>query len=251
MNAWVVLSAVVAIALVAVVIPVAVSAFRHWRRPWRLTCPQAGTVAQIQVAPVEAALDELLGRPPEIARCSLWPARLACAQDCLALTAAARQRMRAGEAPPRERGDTAGRTIVVALDGTRGGEAVLPAVGELARAWGATVRLLRVVPPVEAARGEDDRVVAYADQETARVEADARDYLRWAATALADVAVQTAVRTGDDVNRHLVEEAEAAGADLIAVAVDPGGGSRGRGSAPTRLPQATTIPLLLVPSGAP
>lgn len=242
MNAWVVLSAVLVIVLVAVVTPVAVSVFRDWRRPWRLSCPQTGAVAQIEVAPGEAALAEVLGRRPEIARCSLWPRLLACRQDCLDLSVGARQRMRAGEAPPRARTDTRMRMIVVPLDGTRGGEAVLPPVGELARACGATVRLLRILPPVKEVRGDDDRVVAYVDQETARVEGEARDYLRLAATALAGVAVEAAVRIGD-VPGQVVEEAEAAGADLIAMAIDQRHG--------TRLQQTTTIPLLLVPAGQP
>jgi hypothetical protein len=242
MNGWLVLSAVLVIVLAAVVTPIAVSAFGHWRRPWRLTCPQTGTVAQIQVAPGEAALAELLGRQPEIARCSLWPALLACRQDCLALPVVARQQMRPGEAPPRDRTDAHIRMIVVSLDGTRDGEAVLPAVGELARAFGARVRLLRVVPPVKGVLGEDDRVVAYVDQEAARVEGEARDYLRQAATALPGVAVEVAVRVGDE-DRHVVEEAEAAAADLIAMAVDQRRG--------TRLQQTTTIPVLLVPAGQP
>lgn len=57
-----------------------------------------------------------------------------------------------------------GHSILVPLDGSPGSESVLPTVGELARARGARVRLLRVaaVPP-EVRFG--DRVVAYADQE--------------------------------------------------------------------------------------
>lgn len=247
MNAWLVLSGMVVIVLVGIVAPIAISAFRDWRRPWRLTCPQAGAVAQIEVAPGEAALAELLGRRPEIARCSLWPTLLACRQDCLDLSVGARQRMRPGEAPPRDRTNTRIRMIVVPLDGTRGGEAVLPAVGELARACGATVRLLRIVPPVKEVRGEDDRVVAYVDQEAARVESEARDYLRQAATALPGVTVEVTVRVGDE-DRHVVEEAEAAAADLIAVAVRQPHGPRARG---IRLQQRTTIPLLLVPAGEP
>ncbi|HEU4369384.1 MAG TPA: universal stress protein [Methylomirabilota bacterium] len=250
MNAWLVLSGIVVIVLVGIVVPIAVFALRDWRRPWRLTCPQAGAVAQITVAPGEAALAELLGRQPEIARCSLWPALLACRQDCLALPAAARQRMRAGEAPPRDRADAAVRMIVVPLDGTRGGEAVLPAVGELARACGATVRLLRVVPPVGVVCGEHDRVVAYADQEMASVEGAARDYLNQAATALAGVAVEAAVRIGD-VDGQVIEEAETAGADLIAMAAHRRHGVLSRDTMATRLGQATTIPLLLLPYDEP
>lgn len=45
---------------------------------------------------------------------------------------------------------------------------MLPTVGELARAEGATIHLLHVARPVEAVM-DDSRVVAYADQESARV----------------------------------------------------------------------------------
>lgn len=241
MNPWLVLSALALIALVWIVVPVAVAGWRYWQRPWRLVCPQAATLAQIEVEPGDAALAEVLGRRPDIARCSLWPRLLGCRQDCLALPPAARQAMRPGEAPPRERADAAIRTIVVSLDGTRAGESVLPTVGALARAHQATVRLLRVVPPVKEIRNGEERIVAYVDQETARVEAEARDYLRRAGGALPGVRIDYAVRTGEALPQ-IVAEAETAAADLIAVARD-------KRHSVARLEDATTIPLLLVPYG--
>jgi len=248
MNPWLVLSALVAIALVYVAIPVAVAAFRQWRRPWRLTCPRAGTVAQIQVDAAGAALAEVFGRSPEIDRCSLWPALLGCRQECLSLPGGARVQMRRGEAPPRERVNGV-RSIVVPLDGTPDSEEVLPAVAEIARRTGATVRLLRVVAPVKEVRDDDDRVVVWVHQESTRVEDEALGYLKRLAAGLEGVAVENAVRIGD-VATGIVEESEAAGADLIALAVHRrrglarvlGGGMAGR------LRQATTIPLLIVPS---
>ena len=39
MNPWVVLLALVVLALVFVAAPVGAATFTHWRRPWRLTCP--------------------------------------------------------------------------------------------------------------------------------------------------------------------------------------------------------------------
>jgi universal stress protein A len=252
MNAWLVLPALAAIALVAVVAPVALAAYRQWRRPWRLICPNAGTVAQIRVGAARAALSEVFGRRPEIDRCSLWPARRGCDDECLALSTAGWQRMRPGEAPPRETEARAHRTIVVPLDGTRAGEAALAPVAGLAACSGATVRLLRVVPAVKELRDAADRVVAFADQERERIEAEARDYLRRLAVTLPGVAVEDVVRIGD-ATTEVIAEAEQTGADLIAVAVP-----RCRGlarffarRATRRLRRSTTIPLLIIPCAAP
>ena len=179
---------------------------------------------------------------------SLWPGLLGCQQECLALPIAAQQRMRRGEAPPAPRAVAGLRTIVVPLDGTGGSEAVLPAVAEVARIRGARVRLLRVVAPVTEVRGADERIAVYADQESARVETEARDYLQHLAGGLAGVTVEDAVRVGDVV-AGVVAEAEEAGADLIAMASHRrrGVGRLVKGSVAARVQHATTIPLLLVP----
>jgi len=249
MNLWIILPALAGLTLVYILAPLAFLTFREWRHPWRLVCPRAGTVAQIKVDAVRAAVAAVLGRRVEIERCSLWPGRLNCRQECLTLPFTARQRMRRGEAPPVAQARAEIRIIIVPLDGTRGSEAVLPAVGELARAHGATVRLLRVVAPVTEVHGDDDRVVAYVDQESMRAETEARDYLTRAAEALTGIAVQAAVRFGHVVPQ-VVAEAEAAEADLIAMATQPRRGLRLlRRSVAGQLQQATTIPLLLVPYG--
>ena len=249
MNPWLVLLALLALALAFVCVPIALTAYAQWRRPWRLTCPRAGSVAQIQVGAARAAVGEVFGRRPEIDRCSLWPALAGCKQECLH-TPTEWQQMRHGEAPPRERGDGVERMIVVPLDGSHDSEAVLPAVAPLARSWGATVRLLRIVPPVKEVRDEDDQVVVWVEQETTRVENEARDYLRRLAAGLADVHVEDAVRFGGDAAAAIVEESEAAGADLIALA-----SHRRRGldrlrhrSVARRLRRSTTIPLMVVPA---
>lgn len=248
MNPWLVLLALIALALLGVVTPVALAAYRQWRRPWRLTCPRVGTLAQIRVGAGRAALDELFGRQPEVERCSLWPARLGCRDECLALPVGARQRMRRGEAPPREARSGPPRVMVVPLDGTRGVETVLPAVAGLAARWGSTVRLLRVMPPVKEVRGEDDRLIAFVDQETGRVETEAHEYLRHVAATLPGVAVEDAVRIGEVVT-EVVEESEATGADLIVLPIPRRRGLAGvLGSRmKRRLQRATTIPLLVIP----
>jgi nucleotide-binding universal stress UspA family protein len=160
--------------------------------------------------------------------------------------------MRPGEAPPRAGAGDGLRIILVPLDGSPGSEAVLAAVRELARVRGAVVRLLHVVAPVATVRADDDRVVAYADQESARIEEETRVYLKRVARELVGVTVQEAVRFGEPA-AQIVEEAEAAGADLIALATHRrhGLGRLLKGSVAGRLERATTIPLLLVPYGEP
>ena len=71
----------------------------------------------------------------------------------------------------------AGHTILVPLDGSPGSESVLPTVGELARARGARVRLLRVASVPKAVE-TDNRIIAYADQEMSRVEMEMLAYLK-------------------------------------------------------------------------
>jgi nucleotide-binding universal stress UspA family protein len=251
MNPWLILSAVVVLAVLFVAAPIGVQAFREWRRPWRLTCPHGGLLAQIRVGAAHAALAEVFGRRLEVERCSLWPERALCGQECLSVPAPARQQMRRGEAPPVARGEGAEPVIVVALDGSAAGEAVLPAVVPIARGWGATLRLLKVVPPVKEVRDEDDRVIAWVDQETDRVQHEAHDYLRRVAATLGNVPVEEAVRIGDAAT-EIVAESESAGATLIAVA-----GQRRRGlgrgrlrSVSRRVRRTTTIPLLVAARGA-
>ncbi len=254
MTPWIVLLGLALVATVFVLAPVGLAAFWHWRRPWRLTCPRAGTLAQIRVGATRAAVASVLGRRVSIDRCSLWPAVRGCREECMALPVSEARAMRPGEAPPRARADDRLRTILVPLDGEPGSEAVLPAVRELARVRGATVRLLHVVPQVSAVHvdAEDPRVVAYADQESARLEEKTRGYFRRVARDLVGVTVEEAVRFGEPAEQ-IVEEAEAAEADLIALATHGrhGLGWLLRGSVAGRLQRATTIPLLLVPYGEP
>jgi nucleotide-binding universal stress UspA family protein len=108
------------------------------------------------------------------------------------------------------------KRMLVPLDRSALAESVLPLVADLARGAGATVRLLHVAPSPEL-RVSDGHVVAYADQEMARLEAEGTDYLQDVAVRLPGVAVEHAVRYGDPVPQILAE-AEAFGADLLVVA---------------------------------
>jgi nucleotide-binding universal stress UspA family protein len=106
------------------------------------------------------------------------------------------------------------KRILVPLDQTGDAEAVLPLVADAARGGGAEVRLLHVAPIPDNVLNADGHVVAYADQEMARLEAEGLDYLRAQEVQLIGVPTECAVRFGDPVKEILLE-AEAFGADLI------------------------------------
>ena len=97
------------------------------------------------------------------------------------------------------------KRILAPIGAEERSEAIVPLVAALARESGATVRLLRVFPVPERIVGTNGRTVAYVDQEMARIE-----------TALPGVPVERIVRFGDPEEEILVE-AEAFGADLIAL----------------------------------
>jgi len=153
---------------------------------------------------------------------------------------------RAANAPLLE---SAERVILVPLDGSSGSEIVLATIGEIARAEGASVRLVSVRPPMHEVEIEG-RIVAYADQETERVEAEVRSYFQRVATSLGPVTVSFAVRFGEPAEQ-IVEEAEATRATLIAMATHHRTGIARivKGSVAERVERATTIPVMLVPYG--
>ena len=108
------------------------------------------------------------------------------------------------------------KRILVPLDGSVTAEALLDVVADTARGAGAAVRLLRIEPPPDTLVDADGRVVAYADQETERVEAEALDYLRSVQSRLVGVDVDCVVRFGLPLEQ-ILQEVDAFDADLIAV----------------------------------
>jgi nucleotide-binding universal stress UspA family protein len=114
------------------------------------------------------------------------------------------------------------KRILVPLDEAVPAESMVEAVGALARSTGATVRLLHVAPTAESLADDYGHVLVYADQETARLEAEALDYLHAASMGLDGVTLECAVRYGDPV-AQILDEAESWNADLIAMT------TRGRG----------------------
>ncbi|HET7874379.1 MAG TPA: universal stress protein [Methylomirabilota bacterium] len=108
------------------------------------------------------------------------------------------------------------KRILVPLDQSAVAEFIVPIVADTARGAGATVRLLHVAPEPENRIDEHGRVIAYTDQEMARLEAEGLDYLRTVEARLDGAQVECAVRFGDPVT-EILEEAGVWGADLIAV----------------------------------
>jgi nucleotide-binding universal stress UspA family protein len=114
------------------------------------------------------------------------------------------------------------KRILVPLDEAVPAESMVEAVGALARATGATVRLLHVAPAGQSLSDDYGHVLVYADQETARLEAEGLDFLHAASLGLDGVTVEYTVRYGDPV-AQILGEAESWNADLIAMT------TRGRG----------------------
>jgi nucleotide-binding universal stress UspA family protein len=110
------------------------------------------------------------------------------------------------------------KRILVPLDENSAAERLLSLVGDAARAAGASVRLLHVAAVPGNVQTPEGRIVAYADQEMDRVDAEHTDHLHALAEAhLAGVPVECRVRFGEPA-AEILKEADAFDADLIAVA---------------------------------
>ena len=142
------------------------------------------------------------------------------------------------------------KRILVALDHTEHAESVLPLVADMARGSGATVRLLHVRPVPETREGARGRVIAYASQEMERLEAEGLAYLHAVAAPLEGVPVESRVRFGHAVE-EIVLEAEAFGADLIAVASASRSALRrvAFGSVAEKVLKKATVPVMLLAGG--
>ncbi|HSE93022.1 MAG TPA: universal stress protein [Methylomirabilota bacterium] len=251
MNPGLVLGAIVLVAVLFVLLPVGGAAYSRFRRRWRLRCPAEGVEADVRIDPGEAARAEIFGRSgPTVAHCSLWPERRGCAAECLHSPAHEWRHPGPGERPPRPAGADDRSTILVPLDGTPGSERALNEVVDLARARRARLRLLRVARLMPELR-VDSRVIAFADQETARVELETLAYLRQLAEGLGDIETDPAVRFGDP-EAEIVKDAEVARADLIAMATRRRHGLAGmlQESVAQKVQRAADVPVLLVPYGA-
>jgi universal stress protein A len=143
------------------------------------------------------------------------------------------------------------KKILVPLDRSAVAEHIVPLVTTIACGSGATMRLLLVEPTPQTRVGTDGRVVAYADQEQARLEAEGLDYLRTVTRQCGGVShVDCVVRFGDPVD-EILREAEEYEADLIAVTTG-GRSALGRtvlGSVAEQIVRKADAPVMLVRPG--
>lgn len=143
------------------------------------------------------------------------------------------------------------KRILVPLDQSRAAEIVVPLVADIARGSGATVRLLQVAPVPRNRVSEEGRVLLSADEEMARLEAEGLDYLRTAEMRFDGAGdVECVVRFGDPV-AEILQEAEAFGADLIAVTTE-GRSAVGRtllGSVAEQVVRKADAPVMLIRPG--
>jgi nucleotide-binding universal stress UspA family protein len=112
------------------------------------------------------------------------------------------------------------KRILVPLDMKTEPDAIARVVADAARGAGAAVRLLHVAPVPECVVDASGRLIAYATQEGAWLEAEALDYLRAVELEMDGIPVESAVRLGDPAD-EILAGADEFGADLIAFATPP------------------------------
>ncbi len=139
------------------------------------------------------------------------------------------------------------KRILVPLDGDERSEAIVPLVAAVAGDAGATVRLLRIYPVPRLTEGTHGRVVEYADQAMSRLTAEGHDDLARDEARLAGVPVERVVRFGEPAE-EIVLEADAFGADVIALTEPARGGLRRllTQSVAERVAQDADVPTLVL-----
>ena len=81
---WIVLAAIVALAVAYVLLPVVGAVFLRFRGTKELACPETGATAKVGADARWAALTAAFRHPVlRVKDCSLWPGRRACEQNCL------------------------------------------------------------------------------------------------------------------------------------------------------------------------
>ena len=111
------------------------------------------------------------------------------------------------------------KRILTPIDVRERVQTIVPLVAALARDTGATVRLVRVFPVPDRVIDNHGQTVAFSDQEMARLTAEGLAELQRVEAELIGVPVEAVVRFGEPVE-EIVREAEAFGADLIALGAD-------------------------------
>ncbi len=83
-TSWIVIIAILALALLYVLVPVVVDTFLRYRARRSLVCPETGGKAEVSVDAPRAAWGAAFGRILlKVRDCSLWPERKGCGERCL------------------------------------------------------------------------------------------------------------------------------------------------------------------------
>ena len=86
MNPWIVLIAIIGLAVAYVLLPVALTTLSLYRRLRLLRCPETGAECWVGFDAARAALSSCFGRPRLAVRsCSLWPLAGRCSEACARL----------------------------------------------------------------------------------------------------------------------------------------------------------------------
>ncbi len=86
MKPWIIVTAIIALGVVYVLLPIGLEAFFRYRRRKFLRCPVTGDEAWVLIDARRAGISSVLGRLSlRIRTCSLWPGRYACGRECLHL----------------------------------------------------------------------------------------------------------------------------------------------------------------------
>jgi hypothetical protein len=84
MDTLVTLSAIAAIGVTYVLLPVGLSAFAEFRKPKEVICPENGQPARVAVDATYAAMTSVVGMNElRLYGCSRWPEHGACDRACL------------------------------------------------------------------------------------------------------------------------------------------------------------------------
>ena len=141
------------------------------------------------------------------------------------------------------------KRILVPLDRSALAETIVPLVADLARGAGATVHLLHVAPVPENLVSKEGRLIADTDQKMERLEAEGLEHLKGVAARLG-LPAECVVRFGDDTD-EILREAEACGADLLAVTTAGKSGLQrvAMGSVAEQVFRRAQVPVLLYHPG--
>jgi hypothetical protein len=84
-NAMTVIGAIIVLGAVYVLLPVMADAYRRFRHPRSVVCPETGVPTTVRVNAAHAAGSAIAGPPAvQIQGCARWPERATCGRECAA-----------------------------------------------------------------------------------------------------------------------------------------------------------------------